>query len=80
MEEAQKAYDLILSAWNENKSYSTIYHMIVEWVTTYKDILKSKEDVEDILERMNYDDELKEIVADFIYGKTYAAIRAEMTS
>ena len=49
MNDAKKEYDLILVAWNEYKSNAIIYTMIIEWVKKYKDVLKSKEDVEDIL-------------------------------
>ena len=77
MNDAKKEYDLILVAWNEYKSNAIIYTMIIEWVKKYKDVLKSKEDVEDILERIVFN-EIDELVTDFIYGKTYLCIRLEM--
>ena len=71
-------YNNILKAWNENVSSNDIYHMILEWVNTYRYEIYDKqlsELLDDILTRMNNNDEINDIVEDFIYGRKYEYIR-----
>lgn len=67
----------IFSAWNKNISSSDIYHMILDWITIYKDLIKSKKEIDNILKRMDKNDSLNEIVEDFIYGDCYKNLRKE---
>ena len=70
----------IFSAWNDNASSSDIYHTILDWITKYKDLIKSKNDINDILDRMNSDESINPIVEDFIYGDRYKDLRNEFSS
>jgi hypothetical protein len=67
----------IFSAWNDNVSSSDIYHTILDWITEYKNLIKSKNDINDILDRMNSDESINPIVEDFIYGDRYKDLRNE---
>lgn len=69
-------FDNIFSAWEHNESSSDIYHMILYWMNKYKHNIKSKDEIEDIYERMNNDVSTNDIVEDFIYGK-YSKLREE---
>jgi hypothetical protein len=73
-----KDYNNIFKSWKENVSSSDIYHMILYWINTYKDEITDPyvlELLEDVLYRMNNDDETNDIVEDFIYGSKYEVIR-----
>lgn len=73
-----KEYNNIFKSWKENVSSSDIYHMILYWINTYKDEITDSyvlELLEDVLYRMNNDDETNDIVEDFIYGSKYESIR-----
>jgi hypothetical protein len=71
-------YDNILIAWDENISSSDIYHMILNWINTYKNEIAVREvldSLEDILERMSNNYSTNDIVEDFIYGSKYETIK-----
>lgn len=51
-----------------------ITYLILYWINKYKDEIKTKEDIEDIYERMITND----IVEDFIYGERYYNLRLEI--
>lgn len=73
-----KEYNNIFKSWKDNVSSSDIYHMILYWINTYKDEITDSyvlELLEDVLYRMNNDDETNDIVEDFIYGSKYESIR-----
>lgn len=69
----------IIFAWTKGDSYPDIYTMLVLWLITYKDEIKTKDEVEDILQRMD-SDELKEIVEDVLVGMKYFKLRKEILS
>lgn len=69
----------IIFAWTKGDSYPDIYTMLVLWLLTYKDEIKTKDEVEDILQRMD-SDELKEIVEDILVGMKYFKLRKEILS
>ena len=69
----------IIFAWTKGDSYPDIYTMLVLWLLTYKDEIKTKDEVEDILQRMD-SDELKEIVEDVLVGMKYFKLRKEILS
>ncbi len=73
----KKEFDAIWEAWNTNVSHNDIYHMILKWITTYKDCIQDQEVVESILRRMSDGDPTNEIVEDFIYGYYCAKIRRQ---
>ena len=75
----QKEYNEIFEAWNKGDSHNDIYHLILYWLTKYKNDIKDQEDVKDILHRMEFD-ELRDIVEDFIYGSKYKSLRDEIES
>jgi len=73
-----KEYNNIFKSWKENVSSSDIYHMILYWINTYKDEITDPyvlELLEDVLYRMNNNEETNDIVEDFIYGSKYESIR-----
>ena len=67
----------IIFAWTKGDSYPDIYNMLALWLLTYKDEIKTKDEVEDILQRMD-SDELKEIVEDVVVGMKYFKLRKEI--
>ena len=75
----QKEYNEILDSWNKGDSHNDIYHLILYWLEKYKENIKAQEHVNNILERMEFD-ELHDIVEDFIYGSKYESLRDEIES
>jgi len=71
------AFQQILDAWNDNESPSEIYHMILDFITTYKDEIKNQDLANDILKRMEDNDSTNDIVEDVIYGDVYEDLRNE---
>lgn len=71
-------FERIFQAWDNNESSSDVYHLILYWINKYKDEIKTKEDIEDIYERMITDDSTNDIVEDFIYGERYYNLRLEV--
>jgi len=75
----QKEYNEIFEAWSKGDSHNDIYHLILYWLQKFKNHIKAQECVNDILERMEFD-ELRDIVEDFIYGSKYESLRDEIES
>ncbi len=75
MSDVKEEFDAIWKAWNTNVSHSDIYHMILKWITNFRDCIQDQVSVECILKRMAEDDPTNEIVEDFIYGYIYAKLR-----
>ena len=73
-------FEKIFDAWDDNESSSEIYHMILDFITTYKDEIKSQDLANDILKRMEDNDSTNDIVEDVIYGDVYEELRNEFTS
>lgn len=74
------AFQQILDAWENDESASDIYHMILDFITIYKDKIKHQDLINDILKRMDDDDESTyDIVEDVIYGEVYDELRKEFT-
>lgn len=78
LEECAKDYRNILQAWDTNVSQNDIYHMILYWIKSYEKIFDTslKELANDILDRMNSNDETNDIVEDFVYGSKYQLFRS----
>jgi hypothetical protein len=71
-------FQAIFDAWNKGGSYSDIYHMIVAWLETYEFTLDETIEAVRIFVRIDKGrEELKDIVADFIYGECCATLRTE---
>ena len=70
-------FNNIFMAWDNNVSSSDIYHMILNWINQYGNDINSKNEIENILERMNSNDSSSDIVEDFIYGNIYQKLRDE---
>ncbi len=74
-------FNKIIKAWIDEASHSDIYHMILKWIESNKDILYDnnnvRDDIEDIYVRMNRDDDIRDIVEDFIYRERYSKLREE---
>jgi len=70
-------FNNIFIAWDNNVSSSDIYHMILNWINQYGNDINSKNEIENILERMNSNDSSNDIVEDFIYGNIYQKLRDE---
>ena len=75
----KKDYNEIFEAWKKGDSHNDIYHLILYWIQNYKNDIKAQEQIEEILERMEFD-ELHDIVEDFIYGSKYELLRDEIES
>ena len=74
----KSAYQDIQTAWDNNVSMSDMYHMIVDWMETWKPetrVPTIAKLVEEYLQRCEDDDEMYELVEEFIYGDRYAPIR-----
>lgn len=67
----------IFTAWHDDVSSSDIYHMISEWIFQYKTLIKSQNEIKDIVKRMNSKESINSIVEDFIYGDSYKTLRKE---
>lgn len=74
------SFQKILDAWDDNESSSEIYHMILYFITIYKDKIKHQDLVNDILKRMEDNDSTNDIVEDLIYGDVYEELRNELRS
>jgi len=67
----------IIFAWTKGDSYPDIYTMLVIWISKHKDEIKTQNEVQEILQRME-SDELKEIVEDVLVGMKYFNLRKEV--
>ena len=74
------SFQKILDAWDDNESSSEIYHMILDFITIYKDKIKHQDLANDIIKRMEDNDSTNDIVEDVIYGDVYEELRNEFTS
>ena len=74
------SFQKILDAWDDNESASEIYHMILDFITIYKDKIKHQDLANDIIKRMEDNDSTNDIVEDVIYGDVYEELRNEFTS
>jgi hypothetical protein len=74
------SFQKILDAWDDNESSSEIYHMILDFITIYKDKIKHQDLVNDIIKRMEDNDSTNDIVEDVIYGDAYEDLRNEFRS
>ena len=65
----------IFEAWKEEESSSDIYHMILDWINKNQQFLKHDKKassiIEEILTRMESNDETNDIVEDFVVGYKY---------
>lgn len=80
---AEAGYALILEAWDCGASYGTVYNILVEWITSYKDSIRSQEDVTRILERISVatgHQQQRMLVEDFLFRDTYAQIHTEFSN
>lgn len=78
MTSLKEEYNKIIKAWINNISMSDIYHMILEWIEKNKSTVSNQEIVaimNDIEKRMENNDELNDIVEEFIYGVKYQKLR-----
>ena len=73
---AQRRLEAIIRSWYLNADIKDLYHIIIDWLSEYKDIIKNQDLVTEILNRMDTDD-LKIIVHEFIHGERYAPIRLQ---
>jgi hypothetical protein len=69
----------IMMAWSEDTSFGDLYTMIYDWITFYKSEIQAKDEVLDILWRMEHGEELKVIVEDFVTGERYAKLRNQFS-
>ena len=74
--QAQIDYYVILNGWNRGESTAALFGMIHAWIETYFSIIKSRDEVTHILRRIGEDD-MDQIVEDFVHGKMYPKLRAE---
>ncbi len=72
------SYKKILTAWSKNASMGDMYHMIIDWINTYKpeEVVPSIAPlIKDFKQRALDGDETNDLVEDFIYGDQYVGIR-----
>jgi hypothetical protein len=69
----------IMIAWAKDTSYGDLYSMIYDWLTFYKSEIKAKDEVLDILWRMEHGEEMKIIVEDFLVCERYAKLRKQFS-
>jgi hypothetical protein len=74
-------YLIIKNSWENNENNSYIYYMIYYWIKLYKNKFKSIEShniINNIIIRINSDDNMKDIINDFLYSNKYNILRKEM--
>ena len=79
--ECQADYEKIMRAWSNNVGQNDIYHMILNWINAYEEIIEDIEVsvlLQDMKERMENNDETNDIVEDFINGSKYNKIKIFM--
>ena len=69
----------IMMAWSEDTVSRDIYTMIYDWLTFYKSEIRAKDEVDDIIWRMEQGEEVKLIVEDFVTGERYAKLRKQFS-
>ena len=69
----------IMMAWSEDTVSRDIYTMIYDWLTFYKSEIQAKDEVDDIIWRMEQGEEVKLIVEDFVTGERYAKLRKQFS-
>jgi hypothetical protein len=76
----KKEFNLIFKRFNEHGNYSATSIMIIAWIQKYKDEIQSKDNIEDILLRLNdTTQEVQDIIDDFLYGDLYKTLRNEFS-
>jgi hypothetical protein len=70
----------IMTAWMKDTNTNDIYHMILDLLNEHKNSIINGDLLEEILQRMNSNDETKDIVEDFVYGDKYFNLRKELSS
>ena len=69
----------IMMAWSEDTVSRDIYTMIYDWLTFYKSEIRAKDEVDDIIWRMEQGEQVKLIVEDFVTGERYAKLRKQFS-
>ena len=69
----------IMMAWSEDTVSRDIYTMIYDWLTFYKSEIRAKDEVDDIIWRMEQGEEVKLIVEDFVTGERYGKLRKQFS-
>lgn len=72
--ESKTEYNKIMQAWTDNIGQNDIYHMILDWMNKYEGVIEDDEVInllQNIRERMEQNDEINDIVEDFINGSKY---------
>ena len=69
----------IMMAWSEDTVSRDIYTMIYDWLTFYKSEIRAKDEVDDIIWRMEQGEQVKLIVEDFVTGERYAKLRNQFS-
>jgi len=76
----KKEFNLIFKRFNEQANYSTTTAMLVAWIQKYKDDIQSKDDIDDIVLRIeDPTEEVQDIIDDFLYGDRYKNLRNEFS-
>lgn len=76
----KKEFNLIFKRFNEQANYSSTSVMVLNWIQKNKDSIQSKNDIEDLLLRMDDPTEdLQDIIDDFLYGDRYKGLRNEFS-
>ncbi len=75
-EQAQIDYYVILNGWNKGEPAASLFGMLHAWIETYFHLVKAKDEVKHILQRIGEDD-MEQIVEDFVHGCVYPKLRAE---
>ena len=71
-------FNNIINSWNNNVGIDDVYYSIIYWLEDFEDTIIAINDVNDIFTRMNNNELINDIIADFIYGDCYVVLRQEV--
>ena len=71
-------FNNIINSWNNNVRMDDVYYSIIYWLEDFEDTIIAINDVNDIFTRMNNNESIQDIIADFVYGDCYVVLRQEV--
>ena len=71
-------FNNIINDWNNNVRIDDVYYSIIYWLEDFEDTIIAINDVNDIFTRMNNNESIQDIIADFVYGDCYVVLRQEV--
>ena len=71
-------FNNIINDWNNNFRIDYVYYSIIYWLEDFEDTIIAINDVNDIFTRINNNESIQDIIADFVYGDCYVVLRQEV--